>query len=278
MTTQRKAPEKAATKLKTEREASPKMLRFVEEYLIDLNATQAALRSGYSPHTAKQIGTENLAKPVIQAAIAEGRKLQQQRTEITADRVVREAWNIVTADARELVQIKVGCCRHCYGDGHKFQRTQSEFDYDFDKWMEQKKSGKTEDDFDEAGGIGFDPLKPADPECPECCGDGRSRIVPSDTRHISAAAAALYAGAKQTKDGIEIKIHDKLAAMDKLFRHLGLYKEDNDQKTDPLTSLLAAITSGNSSTFKPVARDPEHSAGSTTPIARPCISPDDEPG
>lgn len=63
-------------------------VRFVEEYLVDLNATQAAVRAGYSQSTAKEIGYENLTKPHIQAAIAEARLKQQQRTEITADRVV----------------------------------------------------------------------------------------------------------------------------------------------------------------------------------------------
>ena len=46
-----------------------KQKRFVEEYLIDLNATQAAIRAGYSPQTARDIGCENLTKPNIQNAI-----------------------------------------------------------------------------------------------------------------------------------------------------------------------------------------------------------------
>lgn len=49
---------------------TPKQQRFVEEYLIDLNATQAAIRAGYSARTAQQIGSENLLKPVIAAEIA----------------------------------------------------------------------------------------------------------------------------------------------------------------------------------------------------------------
>ena len=46
-----------------------KQKRFVEEYLIDLNATQAAIRAGYSPDSAKEIGSENLTKPDILQAI-----------------------------------------------------------------------------------------------------------------------------------------------------------------------------------------------------------------
>lgn len=48
-----------------------KQKRFVEEYLIDLNATQAAIRAGYSPKTAKQTGSENLSKPDLRAYIDE---------------------------------------------------------------------------------------------------------------------------------------------------------------------------------------------------------------
>ena len=48
-----------------------KQTRFVQKYLIDLNATQAAVRAGYSDKTARQIGAENLSKPDIQEVIAE---------------------------------------------------------------------------------------------------------------------------------------------------------------------------------------------------------------
>ena len=48
---------------------TPKQQRFVDEYLIDLNATQAAIRAGYSPKTAHSIGAENLIKPEVQKAI-----------------------------------------------------------------------------------------------------------------------------------------------------------------------------------------------------------------
>ena len=58
---------------------SPKAERFVAEYLIDLNATQAAIRAGYSVRTARAIGAENLTKPAIADAIAAA---QQARAEV----------------------------------------------------------------------------------------------------------------------------------------------------------------------------------------------------
>lgn len=67
-----------------------KQKRFVEEYLIDLNATQAAIRAGYSPDTAKSIGCENLTKPDISAAISKAQAERSRRTGINQDRVIRE--------------------------------------------------------------------------------------------------------------------------------------------------------------------------------------------
>lgn len=73
-----------------ERELTPKQRAFVAEYLVDLNATQAAIRAGYSVKTAKQTACENLAKPDVQAAIAELMKAREGRTEVTQDKVIAD--------------------------------------------------------------------------------------------------------------------------------------------------------------------------------------------
>lgn len=83
-----------------------KQKRFVEEYLIDLNATQAAIRAGYSPHTAKDIGCENLAKPNIAAAIAEAMAERSKRTGINQDRVLRELARIGFAKITDVIDPK----------------------------------------------------------------------------------------------------------------------------------------------------------------------------
>lgn len=67
-----------------------KQKRFVEEYIIDLNATKAAIRAGYSEQTAGVIGSENLAKPYIQDAVQAAMVERSRRTGITADRVLAE--------------------------------------------------------------------------------------------------------------------------------------------------------------------------------------------
>lgn len=66
-----------------------KMIRFCNEYLIDLNATQAAIRAGYSEDSAGSIGNENLQKPEIQAYLEVRRKEIQSRLELNQDWVLQ---------------------------------------------------------------------------------------------------------------------------------------------------------------------------------------------
>jgi len=69
---------------------TPKQAAFVDEYLIDLNATQAAIRAGYSAKTAGWIGNQQLAKTHISAEIAKRMEDRSKRTEITQDRVLTD--------------------------------------------------------------------------------------------------------------------------------------------------------------------------------------------
>lgn len=62
-----------------------KQERFVQEYLIDLNATQAAIRAGYSPKTAQEIGSENLSKPIIATAIAAAQTKTAEKLDISRE-------------------------------------------------------------------------------------------------------------------------------------------------------------------------------------------------
>lgn len=80
-----------------------KQARFVEEYLVDLNATQAAIRAGYSENTAAVIGCENLTKPNIASAIAQAKADRSTRTEITQDKVLREIARVGFSDLRKMM-------------------------------------------------------------------------------------------------------------------------------------------------------------------------------
>lgn len=88
---------------------TPKQQRFVEEYLIDLNATQAAIRAGYSEKTAKEIGSENLTKPNIAKAIEEAQNKRAERTEITQDYVLSNIQKVIErCMQQEAVQARDG--------------------------------------------------------------------------------------------------------------------------------------------------------------------------
>ncbi len=75
-----------------------KQRAFVREYLVDLNATQAALRAGYSKKTAGAIGTENLRKPIIEEEIKKAIDERAKRVQISADQVLAELAALATSD------------------------------------------------------------------------------------------------------------------------------------------------------------------------------------
>lgn len=77
------------------KELTPKQERFVEEYLIDLNATQAATRAGYSERTANEQGARLLANVSVRSAIAEAQKARSERTQITQDYVLMSIYDTV---------------------------------------------------------------------------------------------------------------------------------------------------------------------------------------
>jgi phage terminase small subunit len=78
------------TKSKAKKKLNPKQQRFVEEYLIDLNATQAAIRAGYSKKRASEYGYQLLQKTTVSDAIQLAMANRSKRTEIEADRVIKE--------------------------------------------------------------------------------------------------------------------------------------------------------------------------------------------
>jgi phage terminase small subunit len=83
---------------------NPRQRQFALEYLIDLNATQAAIRSGYGAATAKCKGHQNLSKPHIAALIAKLQAERSARTQIAADRVLFELARIGFSDIRNVMQ------------------------------------------------------------------------------------------------------------------------------------------------------------------------------
>lgn len=217
---------------------APKVLRFIDEYLVDLNGSAAYKRAGYKAtgNSAEVNARRLLRNAQVSAEIARRQSATAQKLAITREEVLQEAWDIVKADPRELVEHVVLCCRHCHGNGFAWQWVDDDEHQaaceqavrDHDDRIAKHRSGpqpvlKLPSDI---GGYGFDPRRSPHPDCPKCQGHGQGKTVIKDTRTLSRAARALFAGIKETKEGFEVKMHSKLDAMEKVFKHLGMYDAD----------------------------------------------------
>lgn len=205
-----------------------KQQRFVEEYMVDLNATQAAIRAGYSVETAGAIGHEHLKKPNIAAAIEVEMKKRSERLQITQDMVLQQWWDIATADPNEIIYHRKTCCRYCFGVDHHYQWKDEE---EFNKaLMEEQKQAAFEErsprHIDNYGGFDFDHTLRPHPKCPKCRGEGINEIVIEDTRDLSHKAKLIYNGVKSGRAGIEVKLRDQDKALENVARHLGMFKDN----------------------------------------------------
>lgn len=226
---------------------TPRQALFVREYLKDFNGARAARAAGYSPLTAKEGAYSLLQRPHIRAAVDAVKVQQIEKVEAEATEVVRMLIEVARADPNDLVESRRSCCRYCWGNGFRYQRTPGEMARDRDQHlrdqMRQQREAEREDKpftptaFDEAGGIGYHRHREPNAECPECFGDGELDVHVQDSRLLQGAARRLYAGVKRTKDGIEVKMRDQDKAVEMLGRHLALF---TDKFEDTGASALAA--------------------------------------
>ena len=152
-----------------------KQKRFVAEYLIDLNATQAAVRAGYSEKTAYSMGQRLLKNVEIQAAIAEAMKARSERTEITQDRVLNELAALGFYDVADFAAVE---------GGHVVLK--------------------------------------------------ETAIIPKEKRIAIVAI-------KEGQSGIEVKLADKLRALEMIGKHLGMFTDKIEMKATITESDVSLI-------------------------------------
>lgn len=199
---------------------------FAREYVIDFNGTRAAIEVGYSRKTATAQASRLLTNVKVIEFVQKANARLVERAEASGEEVVRALVDVMRADPRELVEVRVSCCRYCYGVGHGYQYTMGEYNLKREAWLDQ---GRPIEKFDEKGGVGYNPRLPPAVDCPECFGDGLARQVVKDTARLSTRALALYAGAKMGRHGLEVMLLNRTDALEKLMRHYGQYKLDNKQ-------------------------------------------------
>ncbi|MDK9957291.1 terminase small subunit [Enterobacter hormaechei] len=218
--------EQSANELMDDEGLTAQQRLFVAEYLKDGNATQAAIRAGYSKKSAEQIGYQLLQKTSVAQAIAQQQKASIARTLGGADEVLAQMWQLATFDANQLSQYRRGACRYCWGFGHQYQwRDAVEFEEKLAEAVAKK--GKEPND---RGGYGYDHTREPNPDCPRCNGDGIGQPYFADTRKLSPVAALAYSGVKLGKNGVEITAISRERMFEAVMKRLGLAESEFAQR------------------------------------------------
>ncbi|OOY20873.1 hypothetical protein BMI86_10225 [Thioclava sp. DLFJ5-1] len=168
---------------------TPKQAAFCAEYIIDLDATKAAIRAGYSERTAGQQGYNLLQREDVKADVQRLMTERAERTKVTADEVINELAAIMRAKVSDTLS-----------------------------WGTRPVTLK----------VGIAPI-----DLPYVDAIDSADLSPETLAAVSEVSLS-------DKGAFKIKMHDKVAAIDKLMRHLGLYERDNEQKADALSELIAA--------------------------------------
>lgn len=222
--------------------------RFLLEYLKDFNGAAAARRAGVPVPSARSWASRTLADPAVAQRVAELKAQYLKRVDLEVVDLVDRLARIATADVTELVEFRRCCCRHCWGQGFRYQRTDTELRAARARHGKQVKALEKEgrdltdevEPFDEEGGGGFNATHDPNIDCPECFGDGVGVPFLKDTRDLSPNAAAAFAGLKVTKDGVEVKTHDPIKAIELLGRNKGAWTDNLNVKGQITVTQLAS--------------------------------------
>lgn len=209
--------EKSVDELMGEEGINHQQATFVVEYLKDRNATQASIRAGYSESNADKIGPALLGNSRVVAAINKELKALAIRTLINADEIVANMWQVATLDMREISELRRGCCRNCWGEGHGYQWTEEEYERACERAEAREKPVPAL-----RGGLGYVRTREPNEDCPVCGGEGEAREYFHDSRKLSPVAAMAFNGVKRTKDGLEIMTLDRAAMYDRVMKHIGM--------------------------------------------------------
>ncbi|MEY0254341.1 terminase small subunit [Morganella morganii] len=219
-------------------------MRFVTEYLIDLNRTAAYKRAGgkCEGNSAYTSASRMFRNAKVNRAIADALEARERRAEITQDAVLKMWWDIATADVRELTEYQRLCCRHCWGFGFNYQwRDSIEFEDAVIDATEKKRKAPND-----RGGYGYDSTLDPNPDCPRCNGAGIGRPHFHDTRDLRGASRRLFAGIKEGKFGTEVITRNQDDALKMVAQHLGMVRNRTEltgKDGEPIKAEVANLSS-----------------------------------
>jgi phage terminase small subunit len=238
---------------------TPKQLKFARLWFECGNQSEAYRRTynveNMSESSVNHACYELSINPAIQAYMQKMKEDAQYVAQLNVAWVVKKYMQIATADVNELVEARRVCCRHCHGIDHNYQWLDvNEWATKFAEVMEQntqieKRNKRTNLEPQpliplpsDAGGYGFWATKEPVESCPTCFGNGNLDIFVHDSRKLKGSAKLLYAGIKQSANGLEIKTRDQDAALAWLAKFLGIDNKSLDLRTIPNGEPPAQLT------------------------------------
>lgn len=183
-----------------DKKLNDKQKQFCEEYLIDLNATKAAIRAGYSKKTAQQIGSENLLKLVIQNYITELKEKRNKRVQVSQDEVLNHLNILRKSRIDEYVILKT-----------------IPIDPEDDD-LEGLTDGEIEDLMGSSKVIKY-----------------KQVMEFKDFDDLTDKQLMCIESVKMGRNGMELKLHGKDWTIEKINRHIGFYEKDNNQQKNSYT-------------------------------------------
>jgi hypothetical protein len=219
---------------------------FVRHFLIHGNASRAYREAGYKdgPGT-RQSAHRLLTSADIQACIFEERQKLLAALDVKLEDVARRFRDIAFAEIADIVGLQIGACRFCYGIGHAYQwRTPREFkEFLAEVYEGRDLEASTETPACPKGGYGYDLNRPPHPDCPECDGFGTQLVVLKDTRLMSDAERAVFAGVVKTRNGTYYRFHNQVAALKELAVRLGFYTDRDESQDNALAQAVRELQS-----------------------------------
>lgn len=188
--------------------------RFIEEYLVDLNATKAAVRAGYNPKSAGKSASENLKRPAVRARIDEAMAELSRRTGVSQERVVAELSRVAFA---EFDQAEGGPGSNGPGDAGETEPGRS------------KKAGASSPFMEGAAETADAPDSGQNPDFKTA---GRKRAAPAAGKSGKGAAR-------------EVRLGDKLKALELLGKHLGMFGDKSHGMSGQVPQIIDDIGGGN---------------------------------
>jgi phage terminase small subunit len=215
---------------------TPEHEAFVTEYLRNGRNGTAAYLSVYpdcSPAAAYSSASRLLRHAKVSARIRAELARLTAKHEMGREELFADLLAIVKADPNELTQMRHIACDECW-QGSDRPPVRREGMAKLSAWHEP------------------------DPDCEACNGEGIYQPWFADTRKLSPEARALFAGVKQTQHGLQIMMHSKLDAYEKLAKILGAYEKDNEQKgksaATALADFLGQLHGSGAGRLQPVSR------------------------